>query len=333
MAVHSSDEPSPRDLGTRSWKFVARSVARKFAADGSADIAAGLTFHALLALIPTLLVAVSVISLLGTGSEVIEFALDVTRSVSSEETARTVAGLIEELAESSIAGIALVIGLGLTIWAVARYLAALGRGMNRIYEVEEGRSLWALKSMQIVVAVVLLAAATAASFVLLATAPVAKAVGEALSLGSSVLVAWQILRWPLLAAIVIACVAFMYDRAPNVRHPRFRWLSWGAAVAIVLFAAASALFGLYVTNIADYERVYGSLAGAIVLLLWMWIGNLALVLGVEFDAALERARELRAGEPAETRAQLPLRDRSAIVKKQARRSAEVNEARQLRKGP
>lgn len=326
----ASEQASPRDLDRRSWRFVVRSVARKFAADGAGDIAAALTFHALLALIPGLLVAVSVISLLGTGSEVIDFALEVTRAVSSEETARTVADLIEELGDSSIAGIALVLGLWLTIWAIARYLAALGRGMNRIYEVEEGRSLWTLKSMQIVVALVLLAATTVAFLVLLSTAPVARAVGKALSLGDSVLVVWSVVRWPILVVIVIACVAFVYDRAPNVKHPRFRWLSLGALVAIALFAAASVVFGLYVTTIVDYQRVYGSLAGAMVLFLWVWIANLALVLGVEFDASVERARELSDGQSAETRAQLPLRDRSKIVNKQARRSAEIAEARRLR---
>ncbi|MFS0852163.1 YihY/virulence factor BrkB family protein [Microbacterium sp. 179-I 3D4 NHS] len=324
---------SPRDLGSRSWKFVTRTVGRKFAADFAADIAAGLTFHGVLALIPALLVAVSIVSLLGSESEVVGFALTVIRSVSTEQTADAVGGVIDELTDSSIAGFALVFGVALTIWAVARYIAAFGRGMNRVYEVEEGRSPWALKTMQILVAVVLLIAAAFAGVVLVASGPVAKAIGEALSLGDTVLVVWRILRWPILLGIVIACIAFVYDRASNVRHPRFRWLSWGAVVAIVLLAAASALFGLYVTNIADYERVYGSLAGAIIFLLWMWIANLSLMLGVEFDAAVERARELRAGEPAEARARLPLRDRSRIVRKQARRSAEIQEARGLRRRP
>jgi membrane protein len=326
----NDDTTSPRDLGARSWKFITRSVGRKFAADGAADIAAGLTFHSVLALIPAVLVAVSIVSLLGSESEVVGFALEVIRTVSSPEAADAVSGIIDELTDSSVAGFALVFGVGLTIWAVARYIAALGRGMNRVYEAEEGRSPWALKTMQILVAIMLLVAAALGSVVLMASGPVAHAVGEALSLGDSVLTVWRVLRWPVLLGIVIACVAFLYDRAPNVRHPRFRWLSWGAVVAIVLLAAASALFGLYVTNIADYERVYGSLAGAIIFLLWMWIANLSLMLGVEFDAAVERARELRAGEPAEARPVLPLRDRSRVVRKQARRTAEIQEARRLR---
>lgn len=305
---------------------------RKFVDDGAADIAAALTFHAVLALIPSILVGISVISLLGSDSTPVTFVLEVVRAVAPEETADTVADVVDALADSSIAGFALVFGIGLTIWAVARYIAALGRGMNRAYEIEEGRSLWALKIMQILVALVVLAATAVAITVLAASGPVVKAIGEALSIGDAAMVAWRIARWPVLVIIVVSCVAFLYDRAPNVRQPKFRWLSWGAVVAIGLLAAASVLFGLYVANVADYERIYGPLAGAIVFLLWLWIANLALVLGVEFDAALERARELHAGEPAEVRPQLPPRDRSKIVAKQARRSAEVLEARRLRDG-
>lgn len=330
MSKSDTEGSGPQHLGLRSWRFVVRSAIRKFADDGGGDIAAALTFHAVLALVPSLLVGISVISLLGSESTPVSFVLEVVRAVAPDDTADTVGRVIDQLAESSIAGFALVFGIGLTIWAVARYIAALGRGMNRAYEIEEGRSLWALKTMQLLVALVILVATAVCIAVLAAGGPVARAIGDALSLGDTALLIWRIARWPVLVVIVIACVAFLYDRAPNVRQPRFRWLSWGAVVAIVLLAAASALFGLYVAHVADYERIYGPLAGAIVFLLWLWIANLALVLGVEFDAALERARELQAGQAAETRPQLPLRDRSKVIAKQARRTAEVIEARRLR---
>ena len=326
----TEEEPSPNDLDARSWRFVARSVLRKFGADGAGDIAAGLTFHALLALLPAIMVIVSIVSLLGKESETVGLVLEVTRTVASPEVAKSLASLVDALADSSIAGLALVTGLALTIWAGARYIAVLGRGMNRIYEVDEGRQGWALKLMQIGVSIVLFAAVWAAVAVLTLTEPVASAIGDALSLGDSVLIAWQIIRWPLLAALVVAAIAFVYDRAPNVRHPKFRWVSLGAGTAIIVLLIATALFSFYVSTIVDYDRVYGPLAGAIIFLLWLWIANLALVLGVEFDAGVERARELRAGEPAEYRVQLPLRDSTQVEAKQRRATDEVHEAREIR---
>lgn len=327
----TEDEPSPNDLDARSWRFVARSVLRKFGADGAGDIAAGLTFHALLAVIPAIMVIVSVVSLLGKESETVGLVLEVARSVASPEVAEGLASLVDALADSSIAGLALATGLALMIWAGARYIAVLGRGMNRIYGVDEGRPGWALKLMQLGVSVVLFATIWAAVAVLTLTEPVASAIGDALSLGDSVLIGWQIIRWPLLAALVVAAVAFVYDRAPNVKHPKFRWVSLGAGTAILVLLIATALFSFYVSTIVDYDRVYGPLAGAIIFLLWLWIANLALVLGVEFDAGVERARELRAGEPAEYRVQLPLRDTTQVEAKQQRATDEVREAREIRR--
>lgn len=327
-SMHST--PGPQDIGARSWGFVARATVRKFADDGGGDIAAALTFHAILALVPSLLVGVSVISLLGSDSTAVTFALEIVRAVAPADTAETFADAVDALTESALGGPVLILGAGLMIWAIARYVAVLGRGMNRVYEVEEGRSPWAIKSMQVGVALVVIAATGAAVAVSAASVSVASAIGEQLGVGDTGLAVWRIVRWPIVVAIVVATVAFLYDRAPNIRHPRFRWLSWGAAVAIVVLALASLAFGFWVASIADYERVYGQLGGVIVLLLWLWIANLALMLGVEFDAALERARELRAGQPAEARPRLPVRDRSRIVRKQARRSAEIGEARRLR---
>lgn len=326
----SSRHAGPTDLDARSWRFVARSTVRKFADDGAGDIAAALTFHAVLALIPSMLVAVSIIALLGRESTPVSFVLEVVRAVAPEDAAERLGEIVDDLTGSAIGGLPLLLGLGLTVWAIARYIAVLGRGMNRAYEVEEGRAPWSIKVAQLLSAVVVIVASAAAILVLAASGSVAKAAGEVLGLGEAGVVVWRILRWPVLLAIVIATIAFLSDRAPNVRHPRFRWLSWGATLTVLVLVVASVLYGLYATTIVDYERVYGIFAGVIVSLLWLWIANLALVLGVEFDAALERARELHAGVPADKSPRLPPRDRSRIARKQARRTAEIIEARRLR---
>jgi membrane protein len=329
-AAGTGKPSSPMDVHRRSWKFVVKKVAREFVVDTCYDIAASLTFYALLALIPAVMAVVSLVSILGSKDEAVGVVLEVTEAVVSPEAAHMLSDAIDQLAESSVAGVALVIGLLLTIWAGARYVAAFGRGMNRMYRVSEGRRLWTLKPLQILVTIVAMILVAAAIVLVTVSGSVARALGDALGLGEAVLIAWSILRWPVLVFVVILVVALLYYFAPNVKQPRFRWMSLGAAIALVVLVIASAGFGLYVTRFSDYDRVYGSLAGVIIFLLWVWIANMALLVGAEFDAEVERVRELQAGIPAEAQVQLPLRDASRIAKDVRRESEDVAEARQLR---
>src|SRR5699024_5652210 len=144
--------------------------------------------------------------------------------------------------------------------------------------------------------------------------PVARAVGNALGIGSTAVVVWQIAKWPVLLVLVVAIVAVLYYATPNIQQARFRWLSIGALVAIVVWVLASAAFGFYVSNFASYNQTYGAMAGVIVFLLWLWITNLALLFGAELDAEIERARELQSGWPSEEQVRLPMRDTKAIRK-------------------
>ena len=115
---------------------------------------------------------------------------------------------------------------------------------------------------------------------------------------------WNIAKWPVMLVVVVLIVALLYYATPNVKQPKFRWLSVGAVLAIVVWIVASALFGFYVATFSSYNKTYGSLAGVVVFLLWLWITNLALLFGAELDAELERGRELQAGLPAEDTIQL-----------------------------
>lgn len=323
---------SPADLDARSWKFVVRRVVRGFGVDGCPDIAASLTFYASLALIPAVMVFVSLIGILGREGETLRLIEDVTRALAAPESAHVLADVLDELAESSVAAVALVAGLVLTVWAGARYVASLGRGMNRVYGVEEGRPLWRLKFTQVWVTVVMLISVFAASVFFAISGPVAEAIGESLGIGESVRAGWTVIRWPVLAIIVVFVVAFLTYFAPNVKHPRFRWMSIGAAASILVLIAATLLFALYLANFAHYELIYGSLTTIIVFLLWLWFANMALMVGVELDVAIERARELRAGTPAEKGVQLPLRDTDRIRRSARRDREERAEARRLRTG-
>ena len=167
--------------------------------------------------------------------------------------------------------------------------------MNRIYEVQEGRPFWKLRPVMLLVTADRGAIIAIIGLSLVVSGPVAEAIGDAIGLGGVALTLWNIAKWPVLAALVVVIIAILYYATPNVQQPKFKWMSIGAAVAIVVGARASVLFGLYVANFGSYNETYGSLAGVIVFLLWLWIMNNALLFGAELDAEIERGRELQAG--------------------------------------
>ena len=225
--------------------------------------------------------------------------------------------VLERLSQSSGATLGLVLGIVAGMWFVASYVGAFGRAMNRIYGISEGRPLWKLQPLLLLVTVLLGLLCFVAVLLLVVSGPLARAVGSVLGLGSTAVLIWNICKWPVLAGIVLVVVALLYHITPNVRQPRFRWLSPGAVLAIITWLCGSALFGLYVANFSSYDAVYGSLAGVIVFLVWLWVSNAALLLGAELDAEIERARELQAGIGAERDVQLPPRDTRASAKERA----------------
>ena len=256
-------------MATRSWTFALRRIFRAFAADGCADIAASLAFYAILALLPATMVGFSILSVLGRDDETARILLDVVRAIAPGEAASGVGDFLHELADLRMSGFLLVFGVLLSIWSMGRYVAVLGRGMNRIYGVEEGRPLVTLKPTQLAIAVVAILCGVIAVLLIVGSGPVAQAVGDAFGIGEVVLFAWRIARWPLLVVLVVFVVAFLYYFTPNIRPPHFRWMSLGAAVAIAVLAIASAGFGVYIAGLSNYDRIYGSFAGVIVFALWM----------------------------------------------------------------
>ena len=209
--------------------------------------------------------------------------------------------------------------------------------MNRIYEVEEGRPIWKLRPVMLLVTLVAVVLVALVALALVVTGPAAQAVGDAIGLGSTAVLVWNIAKWPVMLVVVVLIVALLYYATPNVKQPKFRWISVGALVAIVVWVLASAAFGFYVANFSSYNKTYGSLAGVIVFLLWLWITNLALLFGAELDAELERGRELQAGVAAEETVQLPPRDtrneRQARGQAAAGRRARTPAAREPRRDP
>ena len=332
MTADGSAKPdSPTQIDGRSWRFAVRRTLRAFSRDQCPDAAAGLTFYAVLALIPVVMVSFSVVSLLGRGDETAQIVVDVVHALVPDASSAAVRDVIAQVAQARLSGILLLFALALTLWAVARYVAALGRTMNRIYGVAEGRAAWRLKTGQLLIALVIIFCTAMAAVTLAITGGVAEAIGRALGLGETALLIWRIVRWPLLAAVIVFVLAFLYYFSPNVRPARFRWMSLGAAVALVVLLLASAGFWLYASRFADYDRLYGAFAGVIVFALWLWIANMAILIGAEFDAEVERVRQLQAGIPSETQVQVPLRDARQIAKNVRRDRREETEARRIRR--
>ena len=321
---------SPTDLTKPSLVFTLRKTAREFSRDQCTDIAAGLTYYAVLSLFPALVALVSLLGVFGQGQRTMDAVLDVIGDLGSASVVDTLRDPVQQLVDAPSAGFALVVGVLGALWSASGYVGAFGRALNRMYEIEEGRPIWKLRPAMLLVTLLAVLMTAAVAFMLAVSGPIARSVGDRIGLGDTALLVWNIARWPVILVFVVTVVAILYWATPNVRQPRFRWISAGALLAIVVWIVASALFALYVANFASYNKTYGALAGVIVFLLWLWITNLALLFGAEFDSELERARELQAGLPAEEHVQLPPRDTTAAEKNHEKDQQFVERARLLR---
>lgn len=321
---------SPTDLTRPSVMYAMRKAVREFQRDQCTDLAAALTYYAVLSIFPALVVMVSLLGVFGQGRRTVDALLDIAGDVAPASALDTLRPTIEQLVNSPTAGFALVFGIVGALWSASGYVGAFGRAMNRIYEIDEGRPVWKLRPVQLLLTLAGLVMAAAVVFMLAISGPVAHAIGDAIGLGDAAVTVWNVVRWPLILLFVVVAVAILYYVTPNVEQPKFRWISGGAALAIVVWIIASLGFGLYVANFGSYNKTYGALAGVIVFLLWVWITNLALLFGAEVDAEIERGRQLQAGLPAEHELQLPPKDDHNIRKEEAADKKDVKRARRLR---
>jgi membrane protein len=206
------------------------------------------------------------------------------------------------------AGILFIVGIAGALWSASGYVAAFMRASNAIYEVGEGRPVWKTVPTRVVITLVLLLMLAIVAVGVTFTGGLAKQAGNVLGLGDTAVMVWDIAKWPVIVLVVITMFAILYWAAPNVKHPKFRWISPGGVVALLLWILASAAFALYVASFASYNKTYGALGGVIVFLVWLWISNIAVLLGAEFNAELERGRQIEAGHPEDEEPFLEPRD-------------------------
>ena len=298
---------TPGELDRSSWwQAVKRSVS-EFREDNLTDWAAALTYYAILAIFPALLALVSILGLLG--SDTTNTLLDNLEQVAPGPAQDIFTNAIENLQKDrGAAGVMVIVGLALAIWSASGYVSAFMRASNSIYDVEEGRPIWKSVPTRIgtTVVLLLLLAITAVGVVL--TGGLAEQVGKVLGIDKTAVDVWNIAKWPVLIAIVSLMFAILYYAAPNVKHPKFRWVSPGGVVAVILWIVASAAFAFYVANFSSYNETYGAIGGVIVFLTWLWITNIAVLFGAELNAELERGRQIEAGMPEEREPFLEPRD-------------------------
>jgi membrane protein len=301
------DPQSPPDLTGRSWLGVLKRSIREFSDDNITDWAAALTYYGILALFPAIAALVSIIGLVGPSAT--NSLLDTVATLAPGPANDIVSGAIKGVASNrSGAGIAFVAGIALALWSASGYVGAFARASNAIYEVEEGRPVWKLRPMQLVVTTIMILLLAICAIAVVVTGPVAEQVGNVVGVGSAAVTAFDIAKWPLIALVVVTMISILYWATPNVKQPGFKWITPGGILALVIWLIASALFAVYVANFSSYNKTYGALGGVIAFLVWLWITNIAVLLGQEFNAELERGRELERGEPAEDEIQLEPRD-------------------------
>ena len=294
-AASEADKPDDlRDLDPVSWKGVLKRSLKEFKNDNLSDWAAALTYHGVLALAPASLVLVAAVGLLGDSAT--QTLLDNINAIAPGSVRDVLGNIITTAQDRGAAGLAAVIGLVAAWWSASGYIATFMRASNAIYEVGEGRPAWKTIPLRLLITLAMVVLITLSAAIVIFTGPLADQVGQALGIGRTFVTVWDIAKWPVLVVLVSAMLAILYWAAPNVKQPGVQWVSPGGVLAVIIWVLASAGFAFYVANFASYNKTYGSLAGVIVFLVWLWITNLAILLGAEFNAEMQHARAIEAGQ-------------------------------------
>jgi membrane protein len=297
----------PGELDKRSWWQALKRTFTEFKEDNLTDWAAALTYYAILAIFPALLALVSILGLLGDSTT--QSLIDNLGQVAPGPAQDIFTSAIENLQKNQgAAGIMLIVGLAVAIWSASGYVSAFMRASNSIYDVEEGRPIWKSLPTRVGTTLVLLLLLAITAVGVVFTGALAAQAGKVIGLDQSIVDVWNIAKWPVLIGIVSLMFAILYFAAPNVKHPKFRWVSPGGLVAVVLWIVASAAFAFYVANFSSYNKTYGAIGGVIVFLTWLWITNIAVLFGAELNAELERGRQIEAGMDEEREPFLEPRD-------------------------
>jgi membrane protein len=304
---------SPTQLRGKGWLAALKRTFKQYSTDNLSDWAAALTYYGVLSIFPGAVVLVSLLGLLSSdGQKTVQDTIgELTNNKQIEDLVNTV---LSQVQSTGSAGFAAIIGLVLAFWSASGYTAAFMRASNAVYDVPEGRPIWKTLPIRVGVTAVIGVMLAASAFIVVFTGSLAEVVGRRLGFGGVAVNAWNVAKWPVLILLVSLMFAILYWASPNAKTGGFRWVSPGGIFAVVLWLVASAAFAIYLANFANYSKTYGTLGGVIAFLVWLWISNIAVLLGAEFDAELERGRAIAAGHDPEDEPFLELRDDRKLKK-------------------
>jgi membrane protein len=298
-------------LPKRAWWGAIKRTVREFQQDNMTDWAAALTYYSIMSIFPSIVVLTAIVGLAGASAT--GPLIQNIEQMAPGQAREIMVNALRELEKSSgLAGPLAIVGLLAAVWASSAYIGAFIRAANAIYEIDEGRPLWKTLPLRVLLTLSMVVLLAVCAFGVVATGEVAERLGQWIGIGQTGVLVWDIAKWPVLALLISLAFALLYWAAPNVQHPGFRWLTPGSVLAVLVWVIASAGFALYVGSFASYNKTYGSLAGVVVFLVWLWISNLALLFGAEFDAELARGQRIEAGQPETVEPFLPPRDTRAM---------------------
>ncbi|MER5438290.1 YihY/virulence factor BrkB family protein [Streptomyces sp. NPDC002790] len=296
--VERRSPDSPTQLPKRSWWAALRGTLKEFKDDELIDRAAALTYYSVLSLFPALLVLVSLLGVAGESAT--DKLLANVRQLPPGSVRDIITRAVEQLqGNAGLGSVMALVGLALAVWSASGYVAGFIRTANAVYDMPEGRPVWKVLPIRLGVTVVLMLLAVVSALIVVFTGSLAKEAGAALGIGDTVLTVWSVAKWPVVALLVITMIAILFWATPNAKVRGFRWVTPGSFLSLVLWLVASAGFAFYVANFASYNKTYGTFAGVIVFLVWLWVSNLAVLLGLEFDAEAVRQKAIAGGHPAE----------------------------------
>ncbi|PPS70909.1 MULTISPECIES: YihY/virulence factor BrkB family protein [Streptomyces] len=320
--VERAAPDTPTDLPRKSWGAILKGSLREFKDDELTDRAAALTYYGVLALFPALLVLVSMLGL--TGKSTTDKVLENVQQLAPGSARDIITRAVEQLqGNAGIGSLMAIVGIVLAVWSASGYVAAFIRSANAVYDMPEGRPVWKLLPVRVGVTVVLMVMAVISALIVVFTGGLARQVGTTLGIGDTALTVWTFAKWPVLVLLVTTMIAILYWATPNAKVKGFRWITPGSLLALLIWMVASAGFAVYVANFASYNKTYGTMAGVIVFLVWLWITNLAILLGLEFDAETVRQRAIAGGHPPEAEPYTQPRDTRAWDEQDRRRVEEA----------
>lgn len=322
-------EKQPQSLPP-SWRYIPGRAIRNFTANGMMDFAASLTYRALLSVVPAVVAVVAILSLFGSSEKTMTTMLDEIEEITPTDAWETVEPGVEAVLSVPGAGLGLGIGLVMTLWTASGYVRTFSRAMNAIYGVEEGRGVIRKNVQMYLLTVFLLFLVALGVIAFSLSGPVASWLGGLIGLADATLRVWGVLRWIVIAVVIVLLVGLLYRATPNIRPHGMRWFSVGAVTAIVGVVVSSVVFFFYVANFGNYNATYGALASVIIAMLWIYIVNILLLGGAVLDCEVERNRQLLAGLPAEEDLQLEARATNASDKLEDQMARDVERSREVR---